>query len=153
MSFDEGKLYPGATATAEQVAMLAQEYKLAAENLLASGRRGGLLSTCPYRLVAIHAIELYLNAYLLAAGHSSTKVRGLQHDLSSRTTLAVEARLCLRKRTFLHLQALSNTREYLITRYDPALSTASHLNRLGATLDEVAEKVMRYLGDAGAVQR
>jgi len=78
---------------------------------------------------------------LLATGHPTARVRGLQHDLATRTDLAIAAGLNLRRRTILHLRGLSETREYLITRYDPGLSAASQLNRLAATLEEVAEKV------------
>lgn len=73
------------------------------------------------------------------------KVRGLQHDFATRTELAIVAGLRLRRRTILHLRGLSETREYLITRYDPALSAASQLNRLAATLEEVAQKVTNII--------
>jgi hypothetical protein len=133
--------YPGGVETSGQVLSLAQEYRRAALVLLPTGRRGQPLSRAPYRLVAIHSLELHLNALLLATGHPSAKVRGLQHDFATRTELAIAAGLKLRARTILHLRGLSKTREYLHTRYDPELSVASQLNRLAATLDEVAEKV------------
>jgi hypothetical protein len=69
------------------------------------------------------------------------RIRGLQHDFATRTELAIAGGLNLRRRTILYLRGLSETREYLITRYDPGLSAASQLNRLAATLEEVAEKV------------
>jgi hypothetical protein len=133
--------YPGAVATPAQVLSLAEEYRQAALSLLPAGRRGQPLSRAPYRLVAIHSLELHLNALLLATGHPMAKVRGLQHDFATRTELAIAAGLKLRGRTILHLRGLSETREYVITRYDPHLSAASQLNRLAATLDEVAKKV------------
>lgn len=133
--------YPGAVATPSQVLSLAEEYRQAARALLPTGRRRQPLSWAPYRLVAIHSLELHLNALLLASGHPMAKVRGLQHDFATRTELALAAGLKLRKRTSLHLRGLSKTREYLITRYDPALSAASQLNRLAASLEEVAGKV------------
>lgn len=133
--------YPGAVASPWQVLSLAEEYRQAAHALLSTGCRGQPLSRVPYRLLAIHALELHLNALLLAAGHPTARVRGLQHDLATRTDLALSAGLNLRRRTILHLRGLSETREYLITRYDPGLSAASQLNRLAATLEEVAEKV------------
>ncbi len=133
--------YPGALATPRQVLSLAEEYRQAAHALLPTGRRRQPLSRAPYRLVAIHSLELHLNALLLATGHSTAKVRGLQHDFATRTELAIAAGLKLRTRTILHLKGLSETREYVLTRYDPALSAASQLNRLAATLEEVAEKV------------
>jgi type I restriction enzyme R subunit len=42
--------------------------------------------------------------------------------------------------TFEHLQSLSSSREYLVTRYDPDSPPTSELNRLAATLEEVARK-------------
>ena len=145
MSIEGQKFYPGETATPQQVVLLANEYRCAAEALRNTGRRREPISLAPYRFVAIHAIELYLNAVLLAAGHPSAKLRGLQHDLASRTKFAPISKLCLRTRTLKHLQRLSETREYLVTRYDPATSAASQLNRLAATLNEVAEKVTGLL--------
>src|SRR4051812_7281639 len=141
MSVEGQKFYPGAVATPSQVLSLAEEYRQAAHALLSTGRRKQPLSRAPYRLVAIHSLELHLNALLLAAGHPMAKVRGLQHDFATRTDLAIAAGLRLKARTILHLRGLSKTREYLITRYDPGLSAASQLNRLAATLEEVAEKV------------
>jgi|tagenome__1003787_1003787.scaffolds.fasta_scaffold19982252_2 hypothetical protein len=133
--------YPGAVATSRQVLGLAEEYRRAAHVLRPTGRSGRPLSRAPYRLVAIHSLELHLNALLLASGHPPAKVRGLQHDIATRTDLAIAAGLKLRKRTILHLRGLSETREYLITRYNPELSAAFELTRLAATLEEVAEKV------------
>lgn len=119
--------YPGEATSSATVLRLAPEYRRAAETLTQNGRKGDPLSRAPYRLLAIHAIELYLNALLLRAGHGSARIRGLQHDLAARAQLAVEARLPLRRRTLAHLQALSAAREYHATRYDPAAVAASQL--------------------------
>lgn len=148
MTIEGQKFYPGERATAEQVVQLASEYRQAAEKLMECGRRGQPLSRAPFRMVAIHAIELYLNALLLAAGRPAEKVRGLHHDLGVRTELALGEGLQLRKRTVQHLQTLSETREYLLTRYDPAASAASELNRLVATLTEVSEKVTFWVASS-----
>ncbi len=145
MSLEGEKFYPGETASAGDVLALAEEYRRAAEALLPIGRKRSPLSRAPYRLVAIHAIELYLNAYLLATGHSPIAIRRLQHDFGSRTEHAVSGKLILRKRTFAHLIRLSERREYLTTRYDCAPAKASELNRLAASLSEVAEKVTAYV--------
>jgi hypothetical protein len=92
-------------------------------------------------LAAIHAVELYLNAFLMSRGVTSAKLRGMGHDLAVRSTLAAEAGLRLRKRTAGHLKDLSEAREYLVMRYGPEFSgKVSQLNRLAATLAEVAEK-------------
>ena len=141
MSVEGHRFYPGDTATPPQLLQLADEYRRAAEALLPTGRRRAPLSRAPYRLVAIQAIELYLNAFLLDAGHAPCSLRGLQHDLAKRTRLALDASLVLRKRTIDHLESLSRTREYLVTRYDPTQPTASQLNRLAATLSELSDKV------------
>ena len=139
------KLYPGELASPELIAQLANEYRLAAAELAKTGRRGEPLSRAPFRMAAIHAIELYLNAFLAAAGHPAFEIRGMQHDLRARTELALAAKLHLRKRTVAHLKALSQRREYLLARYDPAASRASELNRLEATLAELAEKVPAWI--------
>lgn len=149
MSVECQKFYPGETATPRQVLLLANEYRRAAEALMQIGRRREPLSRAPYRLVAIHAIELYLNALLLASGHPSARLRGLHHDLAARSDFALDFKLNLRKRTLAHLHRLSNNREYLVTRYDPEASASSQLNRLAATLTEVAEKVTKVI-DAAA---
>jgi hypothetical protein len=148
MSVEGQKFYPGETATPRQVVCLADEYRQAADALLANGRRGAPRSRAPYRFLAIHAIELYLNALLLTGGCASADLRRMHHDLSSRTRLAVAGSLHLRKRTLAHLATLSETREYLTTRYAPEASMASELNRLAATLAEVGEKVTRFIADA-----
>lgn len=150
MSAEGQKLYPGAAASASQVLALADEYRRAADALLPTGRRRSPLSRAPYRLVAIHAIELYLNAWLLAAGHSPIEVRRLQHDFALRTERAVGTRLVLRKRTLDHLHRMSERREYLATRYDCAPAEISELNRLAASLAEVAEKVSAAVGASAA---
>jgi hypothetical protein len=93
-------------------------------------------------MTAIHAVELYLNAHLLHAGKQPSLIRGLQHDMAARTDLCVANGLILRKRTIDHLRAIAVNREYLVTRYGPELtSTLSQINRLAATLEEVAAKV------------
>jgi hypothetical protein len=89
---------------------------------------------------------LYFNALLLHLGKEPSSVRGLQHDLAARAELAIESGLVLRKRTTAHLKAMAVSREYLVTRYGPELtSTLSQVNRLAATLDEVAAKVRVFI--------
>ena len=146
MSVEGQNFYPGEEATAEQIFLLAGEYRRAADTLLPTGRRRMPLSRAPYRLVAIQAIELYFNALLIKRVLTAAKLRGLQHDLAARTRLAPAAGLFLRKGTVKHLQGLSETREYLISRYCPEKAgSTSELNRLAATLLEVAEKVTAIL--------
>ena len=132
--------YPGADADPVSLLKMAEQYRLAAHALRLLGRRREPVTFAPNRFVAIHAIELHLNALLRAKGHRPAAVRGMQHNLAARTDAAIAAGLVLKKRTAQHLRSLTQTREYLITRYDPDLSTASELTRLKATLDEVAAK-------------
>lgn len=101
------------------------------------------LSHIPRRFLALHAIELYLNAFLLAKGVDHQTIRGLQHDIGERSRRAIDAGLILRKRTAQHLASLSFNREYLVTRYGPEMTaTLSQVNRVTATLDELAQKVL-----------
>ena len=145
MSEEGQKFYPGETATPQQLVALASEYRRAAGTLLPNGRRGQPLSWAPYRLAAIHAVELYLNAYLLATGHAPSSVRGEHHNFASLAGRAIEAGLCLRKRTVRHLQELASSREYLASRYDPTPRCVLHINGFDATLKEVGDKVTRFV--------
>ncbi|WP_245485683.1 MULTISPECIES: hypothetical protein [unclassified Mesorhizobium] len=141
MAMTEGK-YPGELASPQQIHDLAEEYRKAATLLLQLGRSGKPLTRAPFRLSAIHAIELYLTALLLHRGHDANQIRKMQHDLAARAKHTAEAGLRLRTKTANHLQSLSQNREYLITRYGPELAaTGSQVNRLTATLEEVAAKV------------
>jgi hypothetical protein len=145
MSIEGQKFYPGERATACEIIRLANEYRHAADALRLAGRRGEEISFSPYRMVAIHSVELYLNAVLVAGGHPPAKLRGLHHDLASRIKFAPITELNLRTRTLGHIRRLSEAREYLATRYDPAPSTPSQLNRLEATLSQLAAKATEYV--------
>jgi hypothetical protein len=70
MSTAPPKYYPGDEATPHQVRQLADEYRQAAHHLLENQRKGQPLSQAPFRLSAIQAIELYMNALLLHWGTS-----------------------------------------------------------------------------------
>ncbi len=141
--------YPGQSAQPREVRQLADEYRAAAKLLQNCGRRRRPLSWAPCRLNAIHAIELYLNALLLSKNHEARGVRGFHHNLSPRIEAATAAGLQLKKRTELHLLDISSNREYLITRYGPErISDLSQINRLIATLDEVATKVTDLIAKA-----
>ena len=143
---DKVQVYPGELATAEQMLELADQYRIAANVLRQLGRPGKPLTLAPFRLSAIQAVELYLNALLLRRGNGPDRIRGFRHDLVERTELAVAAGLRLRLRTAAHLRTLSQSREYLVTRYGPEMvSTTSDVTRLTATLNEVAGKVTLLL--------
>jgi len=134
--------YPGTEASVAQLLALAHEYHAAHNHLMVRPNSGQAHASAPARLLAIQAIELYLNAFLRNVGESPQTIRGLQHDLGKRTALAVEKGLILKKRTADHMMALTATREYLSSRYGPELSsTWSNMNRIAATLKELFEKV------------
>jgi hypothetical protein len=138
--------YPGAKASPAQICELAHQYRQAAELLVSLGRSGKPHTWAPFRLAAIHAIELYLNAFLLSSGMVPDEIRGMQHNLKTRTEAAMAAGLALRVRTTKHLLTLNEKREYLATRYGPELvSQMSNINRLSATLGEIAQKVASKL--------
>lgn len=151
---DVARSYPGAIASPHQVLRLAAEYHEAARILGVRGRKRQPISRAPYRLTTIHAVELYLNAFLLHSGLDHGRVRGLQHDLAARTDLALKHGLLLRKRTATHLRTMTAGREYLVSRYGPELSSSlSQLNRLSATLAEVANKVEAVIADRARSSR
>jgi HEPN domain-containing protein len=134
--------YPGELAKPQDLVRLADEYRNAARAVASLGRPREPMSRAPYRLSAIHAVELYLNALLIHAGHEPASVRNLQHDLAARTDLALGCGLTLRLRTVAHLRSLTGNREYVVSRYQPGgADSLSQLNRLAATLEEVAAKV------------
>jgi hypothetical protein len=121
---------------------MADHYRLAAIELLAPGRRSDPLAQAPGRLLALQAIELYLNAWLREAGESVRQIRARQHDFAGRAEAALAGGLALRRRTLCHLARITASREYLVVRYDSeGIAAASQVNRLLATLDEIARKV------------
>ena len=132
--------------THDSFVTLATSYREAALALLDEARFRKQSSSPPARLLALHAIELYLSALLLARGLEPAGIRALQHDMSARHTMAIEAGLVLRQCTSRHLQALARNREYVVTRYHAeATAQLSELTRLRTTLDEVAGKVIRLI--------
>ncbi len=127
---------PGHTADPREILALAEEFAMAAERLLKLRRKGKPLSQAPFRLAAIHAIELYLNAVLLADGTSPDQLPSFQHDLSKR--LASAKALKLDRRTTTHVETLTNTKEYREARYAPRQSAKlSPLTRLHRTLEVI----------------
>lgn len=87
-----------------------------------------------------------MNALLRHAGLSATAIRSMQHNFAKRTEQAIAKGLKLRKRTEVHLAALEGRREYLVTRYEPEMKEmVSQINRLTASLEEVAGKVTEIL--------
>ena len=141
------RIYPGETSTPAELIALADEFRRAADAVVLARTSGSTISTAPFRLLCIHAIELYLNAFLRDAGQPAPAIRGLQHNLAARLALTDRYGLVLRQKTRGHLTAVSENREYLISRYQPEAAKLSQLNRLQATLVEVREKVLKKLSE------
>ncbi|MCC7038539.1 MAG: hypothetical protein IT560_14720 [Alphaproteobacteria bacterium] len=127
-------------ADAPSLYALAEAYRHAAQPLWQHDRKLSPIDRLPFRLLAAHAIELCLSAYLLQAGIAGEDVRGFQHNLAVRLVAAGEKGLLLRKRTIEHLQRMDKDREYLMTRYNPAPLAMAELTRVKATLDELFDK-------------
>ncbi|WP_131829860.1 hypothetical protein [Consotaella salsifontis] len=143
-----------ADPSAPTIFLLAEQYRAAALALFGSSRPRVALSHAPWRLMAAHSVELYLNAFLLAAGLDQKSIRKLQHDLVARAELAGEKGLVLRRRTVGHLKQMMETREYLSVRYYPqALANFLPPSRTFATLTEVANKTAKLIAaTAGSVE-
>lgn len=134
--------YPGSEATVGQLLGVANEYAAAAYALLSQADQARWTRSAPVRLCAIHAVEMYLNAFLIFHDMSPKQVRGLQHDLAQRTVAATQRGLSLRAKTQVHLLRIHDQREYLVVRYGPEqVGGLSELNRMFATLKEVSAKV------------
>ncbi|MBX5135174.1 hypothetical protein HJB80_21330 [Rhizobium lentis] len=138
-----GNEYPGSNAKPREVFDLANAYSRASILLFSEGQKQVALSIAPARMCAIHAIELYLNAFLRHEGVAPEEIRGRMHNLAEPMFVA---KFQLRKRTALHLEAMTAKREYLISRYAPErASEHTEWNRLTATLKEVMAKVGKHL--------
>ena len=144
--------YPGSDERPADVFALANEYAAAATSLLSEGRGRKRLARNPGHLCAMHAIELYLNAYLPSRSQSPELVRGMGHSLFRKSELAASLGLTLSKRTALHLAGMTHGREYLVVRYAPTAPSEkmSPSNRLVATVAELAKKVAAAVHDEKA---
>jgi hypothetical protein len=142
--------YPGSSASVREILDLANSYYQASIVLFGESQKKLVpLSCAPARMAAIHAIELYLNAFLRHEGAAPEEIRKRMHNLAEPN---LADKLKLRKRTALHLEAMTARREYLIARYAPERVTDhTELNRLSATLVEVMKKVGGYIGSADRV--
>jgi len=138
--------YPGERASPDKLNRLADFYRDAAHRAAGSIQNGDPLSAAPLRLLAIQSIELNLSAFLLLHGASALDIRKMGHNLAARQERAANIGLKLRHRTAAHVSAIAQDREYLIARYEPdCLSNVSQLNRMLATMEEVATKVSQAI--------
>jgi|OM-RGC.v1.024672236 hypothetical protein len=128
-------------ATPHDVLVLAAKYAEAADCLFAEHRRSQSDLNLPARLCALHAVELYLHAFLRYRGASAKQLRtrnhGLWHDEFNRC-------LDLDAKTRQHLQDLSDQKAYLSVRYpnDP-VQRPCPINRMERTLEAIREKADR----------
>lgn len=144
MTFPTVSVSPAAIAAAPAPAVLhlAQAYHDAALLLLEAGRDADAVARAPGRSCALHAMELYLDAFLRAAGETPCRLRLHGHDLGRRAALAIGRGLDLRRKTALHLVQVSRRRDHATARYGPACPDAiCEINRLKASLGEIARKV------------
>jgi hypothetical protein len=140
------KVYPGSATTALQLKELALHYADAACVFEKLPHTPKGLALVPFRLLAIHAIELTFNAVLVHNSVKAEEIRAMHHDLRAHMVMAETFGLKLRPKTVKHICDLTANREYLVHRYDPAESLrAGHLNRLIATLREVSKKTNQLL--------
>jgi hypothetical protein len=129
-------------ASAQEIMRLAEAYHRSGLALIEAGRGGDAVGRAPGRYCAIHAIELYLDAFLRAAGETPCRLRVHGHDLGRRAALAIGRGLDLRRKTALHLVQMSRQRDHLVVRYGPeCLDAVCEINRLVASLTEIARKV------------
>ncbi len=141
--------YPGFTASADEMLRFADSYHRSALALLDGARGRDAIARAPGRYCAVHAIELYLVAFLRGLGESPGRLRAQGHDLRMLAALALEGGLALRDKTRQHLIRLTTDREYLVLRYGPdRVASVSELNRLTASLTEIAQKVRRAAAGA-----
>jgi hypothetical protein len=132
---EEGEIRP------QDALRLAAEYHAAAQIMRDRVRKGDALSQASFHFLALHSVELYLNALLLTFGHSAKDIRKLQHDFAGRCIAAGRTPLRLSQGTLSDLVRTTSAGEYRSRRYDTACVKVSELNRREQTLREVAQKV------------
>lgn len=69
-----GRSYPGESSEPADIVALAHAYRRVAKLQLEACRRHDPMARAPFRLLALHAIELYLNALLRASGEPQAAV-------------------------------------------------------------------------------
>lgn len=132
--------------SAEYVGLAAQ-YRDAAGTLRAHLPKTSPRPVAPIRFCALQAVELYLCAYLMQRGIPFKDARSQQHNLRVLVDSAIQNGFRLRQKTVRHLHLISETREYFTMRYGPEIPPgANELQRLFATLDEVASRVAPKAG-------
>ena len=137
--------YPGADARADEVIRLANHYRGAANDLLRLVEEKGARRIAPCRLCAVHAIELYLNAFLLKLGIPQADPR--QRPRPRRARGAGQRRRSRAPAADGDPPGDDDASPRAsVLRYDPGMAEVAPLNRLWATLDEIARKVTSAVG-------
>lgn len=127
---------------AEEIVGLARIYAACASDLAAAVVGGGVARQAPARFCAVHAVELYLNAYLRHCGMPGAELRRMCHDQSARLMHAMARGLRLPNGTALHIIRMSEDRDYLRLRYElSAAATLAPMTRIAATLRDVGAAV------------
>ncbi len=128
-------------ATPQDVLAVAGSYAEAADHLFAQHRTAKPDLNMPARLCALHAVELYLHAFLRFRGASAKQIRARSHSLWHEEFNKV---LDLDPKTRQHLQDLSSERVYVSVRYPiDHVSRPCPINRMERTLEAVREKADR----------
>lgn len=132
-------------ATSIGLFILADDYLNAARTAAAgvkSARSG------PVRLLALHACELFLKAYLRETGSTHASMRKLNHDLAAHADLAMERGLALGKARYNDLRVVTEIKDYVGARYR-AGGDAGLFSSAGASVrltEAVREEVRVALG-------
>lgn len=108
---------------------------------------GNQVNSAPSRLLLIHAIELYLTAYLRHCGVPHGDMLTLNHKLHERALRARENGLPLGDKTLRRLENVDNRQEYKAVRYAPAAYQQSPVNQLESILIDVQRKLEKALSD------
>jgi hypothetical protein len=140
---DESQNFPHVSeASAQEFLAFADEFHRAALVARKLCEPKKPLTRIGFCSLAIHAIELYLNAYLRNLEVSPAELKKISHNLRKRRLMAVAGGLKLRRKTQEHLDFMTVCREYRKVRYGPEIgSEKSELSQIDRTLREVAKKV------------
>jgi hypothetical protein len=132
---DGGSHFTVTEASPHEMLTLADAYAASADQLLEQYGAGKRDLRLPAHLCAMHAVELYLHAFLRFRGATSKDIKSRQHNFEHEEFCE---RLGLDQKTREHLKRLSDRNEYLLVRYRPErVGDLSQANRMQRTLKAV----------------
>lgn len=136
---------PAEDASAIQLLALAEEYHVAALQLLSNDITRPGASRTPYRLLVLHGVELYLGAYLTARGQETGAIEHLNPDLEACLRSCQKAGLGLHTEAQAELLSLARRQEQQATGHgaQTAELRTEQVNRIWSALEDMAGKV-RY---------